>query len=781
MEARMISEFKRMISEFKSKRFLSSLLGSMLCAVLGTCVAPVSAQPQSAVPHDFTITVLSSSPDTVTAGDALIRIEVPRVVPMAKVTVLLNGGDITAKFRRDDLARTLTGLVDGLELGQNHLFVDSNGRGAGRPIAELTLVNHPKDGPVFSGPYQTPFVCEAHKFMVPAFGAVLEEAAPPECSVPRRVDYFYRTTSGAFTAWPFQVDLLEAPLPKEQRVYPPGLSTTTISLGLETPAEVPYIVRVETGSANRGLYNIWVLHDPYDAQPTFYAPPKGWNKRFFYGFGGGCSSGWYHQGTTAGLTMSGTNPTPARLADFPLSRGYAIGVSSLNVNGINCHDVIAAEAMMTVKERMIETFGPPKFTMGTGTSGGAVQQHMIVDNYPGLLDGFVPASSYPDNLFSLLRVAYDATLLDSYFKTMTVGWSLEQKRAVTGFGDYASATNPSGMPEGTRTISVRGFCPPELPASSLYDPIDNPTGTRCDIFSAYANVFGTDPVTGFTRRAFDNVGVQYGLAALNSKVITAAQFVDLNAKVGGFDIDGNPVPTRTVGDLTAVRLAYQTGRVTNGGGGLASIPIIDYRSYSDTTVPGGDHHLSFNSSSMRERLIKANGHAANHIMLVERLRTAAGGLLQFAPLQSGLLAWALETMDRWLTLIADDTSDRPQIVKVLDARDALQLSDGCHRPTRPLLPYVIEGPEVVNAAECLGFYPVFSFPRGVAGEGVANDVIKCQLKAINWADYNVTDPADLALLQAELPNIFSTGVCDYSKPGIEQQPPLGTWLDYGSD
>ncbi len=29
--------------------------------------------------------------------------------------------------------------------------------------------------------------------------------------------------------------------------------------------------------------------------------------------------------------------------------------------------------------------------------------------------------------------------------------------------------------------------------------------------------------------------------------------------------------------------------------------------------------------------------------------------------------------------------------------------------------------------------------------------------------------------------IFPTGVCDYSKPGVEQQPPLGTWLDYGTD
>jgi hypothetical protein len=29
--------------------------------------------------------------------------------------------------------------------------------------------------------------------------------------------------------------------------------------------------------------------------------------------------------------------------------------------------------------------------------------------------------------------------------------------------------------------------------------------------------------------------------------------------------------------------------------------------------------------------------------------------------------------------------------------------------------------------------------------------------------------------------IFPNGVCDWSKPGVEQQPPLGTWVTYGSD
>ena len=45
---------------------------------------------------DFTIEVLSSRPDKVAGGDALVRVEVPRNVPMHQAAITLNGVDITA-------------------------------------------------------------------------------------------------------------------------------------------------------------------------------------------------------------------------------------------------------------------------------------------------------------------------------------------------------------------------------------------------------------------------------------------------------------------------------------------------------------------------------------------------------------------------------------------------------------------------------------------------------------------------------------------------------------
>jgi hypothetical protein len=53
------------------------------------------------------------------------------------------------------------------------------------------------------------------------------------------------------------------------------------------------------------------------------------------------------------------------------------------VTGTTCADVISAETAMIIKERFIEEFGPPRYTIGAGGSGGSMQQHLLGNNYPG--------------------------------------------------------------------------------------------------------------------------------------------------------------------------------------------------------------------------------------------------------------------------------------------------------------------------------------------------------------------------------------------------------------
>ena len=79
-----------------------------------------------------------------------------------------------------------------------------------------------------------------------------------------------------------------------------------------------------------------------------------------------------------------------------LGRGYARASNSLNVFNQNCSDLLASETTVMTKERFVEHYGVPTFTLGTGTSGGSYQSHQTSDNYPGTFDGVVTMNSFPD-------------------------------------------------------------------------------------------------------------------------------------------------------------------------------------------------------------------------------------------------------------------------------------------------------------------------------------------------------------------------------------------------
>ena len=343
---------------------------------------------------DFRIEVLSGRPDMVAGGDALVRVTVKKKhVRLSDVRIELNGADITGSFTRGD--GSLSGLVTGMRPGRNHLEVDSTRRGVRE--AELTITNHPLEGPVISGPHEQPYVCATGQSSLAQlnnawFAGLPVLTAPPaqdaNCHFPTRIDYLYRTnaTPAAWAIWPAGATS-----------YPANVGTTT--------SGQRFIVRLQTGTVNRAVYQIAMLHDPI-AQPT---PPSwssasaSWNKRLIYTFGGGCIGGWYRQGASTGGVTD----------DFMLSNGYALASSSLNVFGNNCNDLTAAESMMMVKERFIESYGPPAHTQGWGCSGGSYAQHQIGDNYPGLLDGIIPGCSFPEVGFATIQFITDAWLLDT--------------------------------------------------------------------------------------------------------------------------------------------------------------------------------------------------------------------------------------------------------------------------------------------------------------------------------------------------------------------------------
>ncbi|NGO73602.1 DUF6351 family protein, partial [Streptomyces boncukensis] len=481
--------------------------------------------------------------------------------------------------------------------------------------------------------------------------------------------------------------------------------------------------------------------------------PGGWNGRAVFTLGGGCVGGWYRQGTATGGVTS----------PYLLGRGYALMSSTLNVFGQNCSDLTAAETASMVKERFTEAYGPAVHTIGLGCSGGSYQAYQIVDNYPGILDGIVPACSFPDVGFAMTQRVTDTKLLTDYFARHGAGWTEEQKRAVTGFASYAVAT---GTRRDAVRIDPRGDCG-VLPEKLRYHPRTAPRGARCDLYDHARNVYGTDPETGFARRPLDNTGIQYGLGALRDGTISKKQFLDLNVRIGGFDQDARHIARRTEADLKAVRTAYRTGRLTSGGGGLADAPIIEYRAYTDDS-PGGDTHLRYHSLSMRKRLEKANGTSANMVSVLEDSRYGPFSL------KSPLLRRSLTMMDRWLTALAADTSHAPRIEKIVRAKpDGLR--EGCNtRGRRPV--FLAQKLNRAPDSRCEKLYPSHSFPREVAGEDIASDVIKCRKRPVRrdaYGDVRWSEPE-----WRRLRRTFAAGVCDYTRPGVGRQSLRGTWLSY---
>jgi hypothetical protein len=138
-------------------------------------------------------------------------------------------------------------------------------------------------------------------------------------------------------------------------------------------------------------------------------------------------------------------------------------------------------------------------------------------------------------------------------------------------------------------------------------------------------------------------------------------------------------------------------------------------------------------------------------------------------LKAPVLRQALGQMDQWLTKIAGDTTNDSKLAKLRRAKPA-DLVDACW--TRDEHPQRIVERQMPTSGKCNELYPANSFPRGVAGSPLAADVIKCQLKPVSASDYKVTFTADE---MSRLKQIFPGGVCDWSKPGVDQQPMAGTW------
>jgi hypothetical protein len=746
-----------------------------VAVVAGLAVAALTAAPAAADAID--ISVLSSRADQVSGGDALVRVDAPRGL-LDKLAVLRNGDDVTGALRRDGDA--LVGLVDGLRDGENTLAVRHNRRSSAPPAERLQVVNHPITGPMFSGPHQRPFVCKTIQaglgeplvdnqanrgFRVLGPGGATAGWSE-NCSAATQVDHLYRTVGGQFR-----------PLPAGGTRPADMAETTTID-----GRTVDFVVRRERGTINRFIYSYAMLV-PFGS--TGARDTALWNRRLVYTFDGGVAIG-RNQGTPGGSALD------AQL----LGLGYGIAHSSGTRTSVHYNLELGGETALMTKERFVERYGVPRYTVGVGGSGGAIQQYVYGQNHPGLLDAGIPVVSYPDMVTQTIHVG-DCELLEHYMD-VTDGanpkwrtWS--NRRWLIGLNASDTFPNPyTGQLGSTECVNGwRGLTP--LAMNPLFGTAGagtermNPAEMAAVHWTHWEdlrNVYGVGP-DGYARQTWDNVGVQYGLQALRDGHITPQEFLSLNARagswkdpgqmvqegrpflpVGTFDPwsarnmrlspDGGVTPApRRQGDLEAMRAAYRSGIYFDGD---IDIPLIDVRPYLEPVL---DMHNSHQSFASRQRMLDFDGNASNQVIW---FWDAAGGDRLMIPT-------AFEVVDEWLANL------RAHPERGVAGNRPAGAEDACFGASQTV---IASGPGAWSGnldggplGPCAQRFPIRSTSRIVAGGPIRGGVYKCALQPVDAAIarglYGAWTPT--AAERARLEAIFPTGVCDYT--GRDQGRPSG--------
>jgi len=773
--------------------------GAMIAAI---CVALTScggSDTNSTPPPPLsgtTLQVLSTRADMVSGGDALMEVKLPTGAAAAMLKVSVGAADVSSAFTTRADGRTV-GLVTGLANGANTVTAtasDSSFAGA-----SLTVTNYPLSGPILLSVQPSPWICAtpvptAATTTTPATNAsgLSTTATDVQCTIATEKHLYYRTLTPASGAGGCSFVLPDpsptiakpvqtTPANSCLQPYVPGTTPlASVAMSLTTPP-VPYIVQVERGTIDRGIYDIAVLIDPTTAW-TPNAPQAQWSGKVVYSFG-----------ASTGQPRLQFRTEQNWADDNSLSRGFMVVDNSMTDSLYNSSRILAGETVMMMKEHITDSYGEIKYTMGNGCSGGSIGQNTVSSTYPGLLDGIQVQCDYSDSITTGTEVSDCVQLVNFYFgpawkalmttegmlqpqidaKKTAINGHIDQTSCHSWYNDFGFNNKPGNYSQGF-VFNNNGdivTAPPtnncKLPASQVYDPVTNPTGTRCGDPDLAVGVWGTTAgiAPGSTRalQTNDNVGVQYGLNALLSSAINQEEFVTLNEGVGGSDADSNPTAARSVADAAALPIAYKSG-ILSSGVQLAKLPIIDLRGFDESTLSGGSVgiHYIWRSFAERDRLDQEAGSHANQVMW--RFST---GLV--AP--AALTTQSFLMMDTWLSALVaaapktfvngEHTQSQVVAAKPTTAFDFCYLTID----TGFLTP-------VTDQATCDAdpkLVPHKS-PHQVAGGSRAENILKCQLKPLSFSDYSGI--VFTAGQQARLQAVFPGGVCDWTKPGVGQQPPV---------
>jgi hypothetical protein len=630
-----------------------------------------------------------------------------------------------------------------------------------------------------------------------------------DCGMAMRVDYFYRKNGAPND----NSDLT----PYDPANPPSDVATITVN-----GKNVKFIVRYERGTINRFVYGIAMLAPNPDPKNPGAIDTSAWNKDLVFQLIGGTGTG-HTQAHIGNATRGLVNPGQEEHMPYLLQQGYAVVASSGMATSTTYNLMLTGQTASMLKQQFAAAYGKPRYTFAVGSSGGAVQQTIFAQNYPGLLDAAVPIQNFPDMVTQVAPVG-DCELLHYYFdhdKQINGGadlkWTSWAKRAMVtglhGIDNYpkpTSAIMASSAGPGSDVCmeewrgAVPEFMDPYWGQTVFTDGSLNVLGAKgiASTFWGYFNdlapIFTGDPTakpSSTMPSTFDNEGVQYGLAALKAGQITNAEFLSLNAHVGGWKAgqdflpEGYPfvshsgdvgapdsidlgnvdpwsarnstamshlaasdVAPRTVANaasLAVIQNAYKAGVVFRG---KASIPFIHIEPYLEAQL---NEHATREPFAARQRMIENQGNADNQVIWMTSTKDDPVSVDPY-------VLQALQAETQWLL-----TGKRPDSVQ-----------DQCYDPSGTVIaagPHVWDGQlsadgtqigDQVNGGACTKLYPIYSDARVASGAPVSGSIFKCALKPVVTALHDGTYGSTFFSVADEqrLMQIFSTGVCDYTKP-----------------
>ena len=372
---------------------------------------------------------------------------------------------------------------------------------------------------MFSGPQLEPWTCRAG-------------SGRPQCDQAPTFTYVYMSTDP--TKPGFQ--------PYDPANPPSDVAQTTTDQGVT----VPFIVRVETGYMDRDQYQISVLYPagkPWTRgrAPAAVRPQAADHARRLV------------RGRPPDGHRSGDDrETPPR--DYALGKGFVTMSTALDNSGHNC-DLAAAGRV-------------------PGDGQGARRQvlrhasvhdrHRVLRRVAGRSSGSptpTPASTRGScrparsPMRGAPRRSSSTTTCCSPTSTSPSNggsaWRGSRRRWATSSAAPTASRTPRSPIRRSSTLPsrpIRARAPPPPTATTrrrTRAAFAARSPTPRSTSSARSRPLCGQPIErklgrGFVRPPVDNVGVQYGLGALKAGQITPADFVDLNAKAGGADIDTNP-------------------------------------------------------------------------------------------------------------------------------------------------------------------------------------------------------------------------------------------------